>query len=397
MANQRIMTDTNGRQFMSDSFDRFGDDLSELMLSYLRFDDKITLRCVAKQWNRLVFNKQTAINFNDWIDISDNVRMKTDSDRVKALLKKCPNIRKIYFLFDAITDPVLDVIVANCPTLKLFSLRLKNLSLEAIRRFGQQLGPKLKSIEMVDWSNIPPDEAFGISEQVKQLFNKAKLLITSCPNAESMVIDDSLQLLSRNVPTMTALKKLKIDVLQIDLAHEFLDFVAKFAPNVKCLRIFSRPYDSQFHLRQRPNLLICLEELQLNRLYVADSFYDRICEFAPNLKKLVISNHDECGPLTNAMLVSLAKCQSLTHFSFGFERNLLHSMVSDSGICHLIEKCLRLREIELKIYPTITYKTIDLLIKVAKKRPNDTITFKCYNSKPISDLPKNLRIVFYSN
>ncbi len=42
----------NGYKY--DSFDRFGDDLCELLLSFLSFDCKTR---VSKQWKRLVFNK----------------------------------------------------------------------------------------------------------------------------------------------------------------------------------------------------------------------------------------------------------------------------------------------------------------------------------------------------
>jgi hypothetical protein len=39
------------------SFDRFGDDLSELIVSYLTIEDKFRFQCLSKQWRRLVFNK----------------------------------------------------------------------------------------------------------------------------------------------------------------------------------------------------------------------------------------------------------------------------------------------------------------------------------------------------
>ena len=45
------------------SFDRLGDDLTELILQYLTFEDKVRLECVSKQWRRLVFNKQFVIEF----------------------------------------------------------------------------------------------------------------------------------------------------------------------------------------------------------------------------------------------------------------------------------------------------------------------------------------------
>jgi hypothetical protein len=39
------------------SFDRFGDDFCELILSYLEIIDKIRLQYVNSQWRRCIFNK----------------------------------------------------------------------------------------------------------------------------------------------------------------------------------------------------------------------------------------------------------------------------------------------------------------------------------------------------
>ena len=36
--------------YAKNSFDRLGDDLTELILQYLTFEDKVRLECVSKQW-----------------------------------------------------------------------------------------------------------------------------------------------------------------------------------------------------------------------------------------------------------------------------------------------------------------------------------------------------------
>ena len=43
------------------SFDRFGDDLCELIISYLTIKEKIVFESVSKQWQRLVGNKHKAV------------------------------------------------------------------------------------------------------------------------------------------------------------------------------------------------------------------------------------------------------------------------------------------------------------------------------------------------
>ena len=44
--------------------DSFGDDLTELILSYLTLGDKVRLECVSKQWKRCVFQRQFAIKID---------------------------------------------------------------------------------------------------------------------------------------------------------------------------------------------------------------------------------------------------------------------------------------------------------------------------------------------
>jgi len=50
--------------FYCNSFDRFGDDLCELLLSNLLIIDKIRLDCVSKQWQFFIFNKQRKLIIN---------------------------------------------------------------------------------------------------------------------------------------------------------------------------------------------------------------------------------------------------------------------------------------------------------------------------------------------
>jgi hypothetical protein len=55
---RQLRSDIKKRQ----SFDyRICDDLCEVLLSYLSFEDKIRFECVSKQFQRCVYNKQNAI------------------------------------------------------------------------------------------------------------------------------------------------------------------------------------------------------------------------------------------------------------------------------------------------------------------------------------------------
>src|ERR1700761_281943 len=78
---RRVIVDSNGRHFRAESFDRFGDDLTEELLSYLSVEDKIRLQSVAKQWNRClrqVLRRHTSLQI-----FSDSLHI----DNIKQLLK----------------------------------------------------------------------------------------------------------------------------------------------------------------------------------------------------------------------------------------------------------------------------------------------------------------------
>ena len=58
-----INSDING--YRKDSMDRLGDDLTEEVIQYLTFEDKIRLECVSKHWQRCVYRKQFVIEIGD--------------------------------------------------------------------------------------------------------------------------------------------------------------------------------------------------------------------------------------------------------------------------------------------------------------------------------------------
>src|SRR6266700_6390662 len=94
--------------YSKSSFDRFGDDLCELILSYMAFEDKFRLECVAKQWLRVVFNrhyKLTTINKLSRYFCDGSVgryggsRVFLDLKRFEALLKVSQSVTDITMYF----------------------------------------------------------------------------------------------------------------------------------------------------------------------------------------------------------------------------------------------------------------------------------------------------------
>ena len=112
MSFTKLMSDHNfeSSDYSRDSFDRFGDDLSELILSYLSLKDKFRYECVAKQWRRLVFTKKTESIHYDEQTLYENIfnykiliyfSINRSVDQTSKLLPKCPNINFFTF-FDKV-------------------------------------------------------------------------------------------------------------------------------------------------------------------------------------------------------------------------------------------------------------------------------------------------------
>ena len=68
MSSKRVKHQSTVGHFSRDSFDRFGDDLTELILSFLTFEDKVRLEFVSKQWKRSIFQKQFVFELREEIE-----------------------------------------------------------------------------------------------------------------------------------------------------------------------------------------------------------------------------------------------------------------------------------------------------------------------------------------
>ena len=106
--------------FAKNSFDRFGDDSNELILSDLTFEDKIRLECVSKQWQKCVFENKFVIEYSEQYVSECHFENQNSLNRLiqkmaincgliycsvfnrpalESVLKKCANISKIILRF----------------------------------------------------------------------------------------------------------------------------------------------------------------------------------------------------------------------------------------------------------------------------------------------------------
>ena len=173
--------------YAKNSFDRFGDDLTEEILQYLTFEDKIRLECVSKQWRRLVFNKQFAIEIHcSYITTKDNLnqliidedldevltKKELNNEGLISVLKKCPNITDVKIEF-RVKDEVLSLISQYCSRIK--SLTHSTEFDNALDFFGIY-GHKLEELDII---NLKQDLNENSSEDIKTI-------LEFCPNLKKI-------------------------------------------------------------------------------------------------------------------------------------------------------------------------------------------------------------------
>ncbi|XP_054166184.1 uncharacterized protein LOC128963696 [Oppia nitens] len=119
------MSTTTTTTTAKDSFDRFGDDLTELLLRYLSNNDRLRLDCVSKQWQSLIFIRQTHLRFDDkllksWSKDLD-INFKTVNQIVKlfeSIVRKCPNLTSVIISDVYLMNSYLDLLVQHCRQLR---------------------------------------------------------------------------------------------------------------------------------------------------------------------------------------------------------------------------------------------------------------------------------------
>ena len=171
--------------YSKDCFDRFGDDLIEVLLSYISFEDCFQYKCVSKQWKRLIFNKQNELNiintsrlislkrsFNiiylKHFLLAKNLRIKfikEDNTRnkfkaIELILRNCPNITSVEIhpnLTTAEVNKVFELIIKYCNNLYKIKLNSSNdLAVNTMNRFCNKFGSNLKIIQFCEGINLCP-------------------------------------------------------------------------------------------------------------------------------------------------------------------------------------------------------------------------------------------------
>ncbi|CAG2102516.1 unnamed protein product [Medioppia subpectinata] len=134
-------TDDGNKQkpkiYAKDSMDRYGDDLCEVVLTYLSLEDRLRCECVSTQFRRTAFKSVVDIEITDWLIKQIQVSKQTIRQTMTAIAIKCPNVetidcREIDFRREQHIPEVLAIFRDNCH-------HLRNIYCYLTPRWGQLL------------------------------------------------------------------------------------------------------------------------------------------------------------------------------------------------------------------------------------------------------------------
>ena len=242
-------SNTQMKVYAKNSFDRFGDDLTELILQYLTFEDKVRLECVSKQWRRLVFNKQFVIEIldaeyhekvNKLHEFWDSKKRYNSSEKLykfgyngrelnvkafESVLKKCPNIKKLNVELKG-NNQVLSMIGQYCPNIKSLKYRRIYPSIEEdiVLSFFRINGHKLEELYLY--------ESYGLIDDYLRYCTNLKILMLP---ESSLICNEGKEFL----PKLQEFRSPRInDLNKIENVNRMKIFSNKYSQTMKRLDIF---------------------------------------------------------------------------------------------------------------------------------------------------------------
>ncbi|XP_054166181.1 uncharacterized protein LOC128963693 [Oppia nitens] len=290
-----------------DSFDRFGDDLCQLLLEYLPIDDKLRLQSMSKQWSALIFNRQTSITLDTDLCISIDLQaMNERQRRVKvfaAIIEKCPNIERVVISDNiGIFDQIVDSLIKHCPRLKHIIIGYRNDSNNWLQfgpafdkllvKFGQQL-QTLELMTHNDNHQLVVNKVNQYLPQLKKLEIKDNIMnfidISDLFTNENnyCVLPQTLQSLSFS---------LNYDNTTND---QFSRFVADYGHRLTRL-VISVEFDSEIDVQSFVRSLSQMSQLRRLRLivdefntrFIGELIGQKFCRQCPHISRLLLSISD---------------------------------------------------------------------------------------------------------
>jgi hypothetical protein len=324
---------------------RICDDLCEVLLKYLSFEDKIKFECVSKQFQRCVYCKQNVFDIDSFLDhlivkrFDDRYEPKLDINAIKSILNKCEFIYKVKAnKFFMNREEILLTIANNCKNLKSIEYDFRELKEEVLLEFGLKCGQKLReisfryiygnevncykkflnlcpnllSISYLKLSDFIDNERVLVPKvtQIKSLriykeYQLMEVLANCCSNTLKTLtishIDSEEKVLSfsmKQISRLVNLEKLSLDLLYYqNITKSFIEDMKNIGIN--CVKIKSLGIRIE-----------CVNSFTISDLFNSIQFFSQIKFLNCDLNSKDLTNEQ------NISIKSLEKCKQLTHFEF---------------------------------------------------------------------------------
>lgn len=372
--NSRRHRSTETTVFAEDSFDRFGDDLAELIISYLPLSDKVSLESVSRQWRRTVYGKQTelVLNRSDTEEQNTLNRLLKDIEVVdyatgfahyagfkaidkksfESFLKKCPHLKKITFQC-YIDGEDLQLVGKYCPYLKSLECNPIGLNVKTLSQFGGSYGHKLRVMR------------FNDSNYCSVFLKK---FLTFCPNLTEVYTEENSAFICEDKDFLPKLETIKSIDIRTEQLNQLKILSDKYQTSMKTIKIYTYhmigqqlknaiTYISQFQNLESLGLCISLFEEDMQTID------ENICEISKNctlLKKLSFTINNE-SVITNRFFYSFSKLHSIEKLNLEF----YEVTKKLEGTVDCFKHCLKLKHL------IISYKelTEDFFVNIQTALP----------------------------
>ena len=366
------------KDYPKNSFDRFGDDLTELILTYLTFEDKVRLECVSKQWRRLVYNKQFVIEISDKTYYSENDknnsleklyrrfgnRRQLDEQSVESVLKKCPNIKKVIILGE-VSSEVLSLIGQYCTNIKSLSFLIDLIEcLDFFPNYGHKL-EELIIQEFYDYWNT----------------DDIRRVLELCPNLKKVQCNRVLGYMNEDKDFLPKLEFVGNIIISSEEVNELKILSDKYSQTMKTLEL-SFNYISYEEMKTCFECIVRFENLKELKLKL---LFDTITEPIDDCLSLIGQKCNKLLKLHLSIYFHLSISDKFFHIFTQFKalkklKIILYFNTVLSGSVECFKHCKQL----IDVY--ISYKELreDFFANIAKFLPK-LQSLNIYTSKRYSD------------
>ena len=332
--------------------DRLGDDLTEEILQYLTFEDKIRLECVSKQWQRCVFTKQFGLDIVEGSkQTMDSLRIYRKEERrspivdmmsLESVLKKCPNIKKVNIEIE-VESEVLSLIGQNCPNIKSLRLSPTNGSAEKSMSFFRMYGHKLEELDL-NPGELEEEEELDLKHGCPKFIDALQF----CQNLKIINYESLSYYLTRQNEFLPKLERIKSTFTVCDLNCNKLTILSnKYSQTMKTLDV-KLDFLSTDQLKTSINNICRFEnltELKLEFMFVItepiDNSLSLIGQKCNTLLKLDLSIGSEI-PISDRFFYIFNKFEAIKKLKIKLEHNTVLA-----GSVECLKNCKQLNELEI--------------------------------------------------